>query len=181
MKPLPELLIAGPRDIATRDRRCVELALPAHMLFLILEEGGRRGIEMREDIRHRLNIAAVTALRGLDDLAVSRVARRIDETATSLIRLLKTDDVREAIYELAMFPVILVDEGHFGDPKDQGSMATLVGLMLIEDAKSEPDVNGFSAIWQVNVQKWKKAARDILRNAQLLGYYTKAEQLMPTV
>jgi hypothetical protein len=180
VKPLSELLI-GPRDIATRDRRCVELALPAHMLFLILEEGGRRGIEMREDIRHRLNIASVTALRGLDDLAVSRVAKRIDETATSLIRLLKTDDVREAIYELAMFPVILVDEGHFGDPKDQGSMATLVGLMLIEDAKSEPDVNGFSAIWQVNEQKWKKAARDVLRNAQLLGYYTKEEQLIPTV
>ena len=68
--------------------------------------------------------------------------------------------MREAIYELAMFPIVLVDEGYFGTPKDQSSMPVLVGMLLIEDAKSDPDVNGFSAIWQVNEQKWKKAARD---------------------
>jgi hypothetical protein len=180
VKPFHEAMRLGPRDIAKRDRNAVELALPAHMLFLILEEAARRGIEMREDLKPRLDLAATAPLRGLDTLSISRVAKRIDDAATSLIRLLITDDVREAIYELAMFPIILVDEGHFGTPKDQGSMATLVGLMLIEDAKSEPDVNGFSAIWQVNEQKWKKAARDILRNAQLLGYYNRAEQLIPT-
>jgi hypothetical protein len=40
---------------------------------------------MCEDLRHRLNIAAVTATKGLDVLAVSR----IEERATSPIRLLK--------------------------------------------------------------------------------------------
>ena len=179
MKSFHEAVQLGPRDIAKRDRNAVELALPAHMLFLILEEAGRRGIEMREDLKPRLDLAATASLRGLDTVSISRVAKRIDEAATSLIRLLKTDDVREAIYELAMFPIILVDEGYFGTPKDQTSMPVLVGMLLIEDAKSDPDVNGFSAIWQVNEQKWKRAARDLLRNAQLLGYYTKAEQLIP--
>jgi hypothetical protein len=123
----------------------------------------------------------MTALQGLDDLSVSRTAKKIDEAATSLIRLLKTDDVREAIYQLAMFPIILVDEGYFGTPKDQGSMATLTGLMLVEDAKDDKDdVNGFAPLWTIRELQLKKAARDVLRNAQLLGYYTKAEQLIPT-
>ena len=157
----------------------MELALPAHMLFLILEEAGRRGVQAREDLRHRLNVAAMTPLQGLDDLTVSRAAKKIDEAATSLIRLLKTSDVREALYQLAMFPLVLVDEGYFGTPKDQGSMATLVGMLLIEDAKAEaPDVNGFSPIWALNEQSFKKAARDLLRKAQLLGYYVKPEQLV---
>jgi hypothetical protein len=149
-----------------QEQHAVELALPAHMLFLILEEASRRGIEMREDLRHRLDVAAATPLQGLDDLSVSRVAKKTDDAANSLIRLLKTGDVREAMYQLAMFPVVLVDEGYFG-------------LLLIEDAKDEkPDVNGYAPIWEIKEAALKKAARDILRNAQLLGYYTHAMQLI---
>jgi hypothetical protein len=162
-----------------QEQHAVELALPAHMLFLILEEASRRGIEMREDLRHRLDVAAATPLQGLDDLSVSRVAKKTDDAANSLIRLLKTGDVREAMYQLAMFPVVLVDEGYFGVAKDQGNMATLIGLLLIEDAKDEkPDVNGYAPIWEIKEAALKKAARDILRNAQLLGYYTHAMQLI---
>jgi hypothetical protein len=43
VKPIPDMMIADPRDIATRDRRAVKLALPALMLSLILEEAAGAG------------------------------------------------------------------------------------------------------------------------------------------
>jgi len=93
---------------------------------------------MREDLKPRLDLAATAPLRVLDTLSISRVAKRIDEAATSLIRLLKTDDVARGDLRAGDVPDHPRGRRLFRHAKDQTSTPVLVGMLLIEDAKSDP-------------------------------------------
>ena len=174
-----EMMIRGEGDLVVRDRRAVELALPAHLLAVMLAQVAKDGVEMRIDLRHRVNLAAILPLKKLDELSVARVAQRIDSLAVTLLRLIKTDSPREALYQVAMFAIVLVDEGYFADVQN---MAVLVAMLLLEDVKSEePDVNGARPVWSAHEAKWRSAARDLLRAAQWLGYYAQTEQLIAPI
>lgn len=158
-----------PVDLKTRDQAAVEGALPALMMFLMMEQCKKLGIEVRADVLHNLNQAAVVPLSRLDALSVSRVAKRVDETATTLLRDLHADDPREALYVCAMFALLLVEEGRIFD---KGNQAVLVALLLMEDVKDEEaDVNGFRPVWLVNEKKWKSAAGKLLNRAMIMGLY----------
>jgi hypothetical protein len=113
----------------------------------------------------------VVPLAKLDALSISRVAKRVDEVATTLLRDLSADDPREALYVCAMFALLLVEEDRVFD---KGNQAVLVALLLMEDVKDEePDVDGFRPVWMVNEKKWKAAAGKLLNRAMIMGLYSQ--------
>ena len=159
-----------PDDLKARDQRVIERALPALMLFLMMEQCKKIGLEMRADVMRHLNMASAAPLAELDTLSVSRVAKRVDEMATTLLRDLNPGDPRHGLYCCAMFALLLVDEGRIAD---KGNQAVLVSLLLIEDVKDEePDINGFRPVWIVNEKKWKDEAKKMLNRALIMGLYT---------
>lgn len=154
------------QEIAT-----LEKAVPAHMLVLMLEACGRQGYECRSDILTHLNNAASAPLARLDAFSISRLARKIDEIATGLLTHLSPDDPRDGLYCCAMFCLKLVDEGLLDDKQNQ---AVLVSLMLIDDVKDDrKDVQGQSAVWEVDETRWKAKAGDMLFRAHLQGLYLR--------
>lgn len=165
--------VLTPEGIRQRDIDVIEQALPAHMLFLMMEECQRKGIEMRSDAMHKLNLAAVTPLAKLDTLAVSRVARRVDDAARSILRDLSPDDPLHGLYCCAMFCLVLVDEGYWRDANNQ---AVLVSLLLMSDAEDDSkDVDGQEPVTKLRTQVWKQEAKKMLTRAVFLGFYHRKE------
>lgn len=155
--------------LAEREKEMVERALPAHMMVLMLDECRKIGIEGRADLLHHLNVASVAPLSRLDTLSVARVAKRIDDTATTLLHDLSPDDPREGLYVCATFVSVLVDEGRIQDQTNQCVLAT---ALLLEDAKDEtPDEDGNGAVWKANLKGWEAKARQMLFRAVMLGLY----------
>jgi len=162
---------AARANLKLRDHQAVELAVPAHMMFLMIEELRKKGFELRADVLQHLNLAAVLPLAKLDELSVSRVARRIEDVATTLLRDLNADDPRHAIYVCAMFVQLLVDRALDADVRSQ---AVLVSLLLIDDIKDDrPDVNGDGVVWRLEEQKWTGEAKQLLLRANLMGLYLR--------
>lgn len=158
-------------DFGARDKRLVELATPGHMLVLVAEEARKKGWELRIDVVARLNNAAAAPLAQLDHFSIRRLAQRIDDVATSLLRDLNVDDPREALYCVAKFVAILVDEGRYTDPLNN---AVLVSLLLIEDIKDDaPDEKGQLVVWKLDEKKWEAKAKELIRRANIMGYYGK--------
>jgi hypothetical protein len=152
-----------------RDRLAVERALPGLMMFLMMEQCKKIGMEMRADVMGKLNIASAAPFSRLDDFSISRVAKRTDDMATTLLRDTPADDPREGLYITAMFALVLVEEGRMDD---KANMAVLVALLLMEDVKDEePDANGFRPVWTANESKWKAAAKQLLTRAMIMGLY----------
>lgn len=153
-----------------RDLEVVGLCLPAHMMFLMMEQCSKSGLEMRPDVLQKLNMGAAAPLAQFDEFSVARLARKIDENAKVLLRDLSPDSLREGLYICAMFVMALVSESYL--KRDRGNMAVLVALMLLDDVKDEkPDANGVKADWGLEEQRWKTGARKILSRAVLLGLY----------
>lgn len=158
-----------PAALRSRDIETAEKALPAHMMFLMMEECQKKGIEMRPDIMHKLNVAAAAPLASLDTLSVARVAKRIDDTARSLLNDLSPDDPRHGLYCCAMLCLVLVDEGYWQDRMNQ---AVLVSLMLMSDAEDDSrDADGNDPVWGYNTTLWKAEAKKLLTRAIFLGFY----------
>lgn len=157
--------------MAERDQIVVENALPAHMMFLMMEECQKIGIVMRSDVLHKLNVASAQPLAKLDTFSVARLAKRIDDAARSLLHDLSPDDPRHGLYVCAMFALTLVDEGFI---LDRTNMAVLVALMLMSDIEDEnKDVNGEGAVWRIEQARWKKEAGSLHVRAALLGLFNK--------
>ena len=158
-----------PHDLRTRDREVAERAVPAMMLFLMMENCKKIGMEMRADVLHHLNRASIAPLSQLDTVSISRVAKQVDDVATTLLREFSVDDPREGLYVAAMFVLMLVEEGKM---RDKGNQAVLVSLMLVDDVRDEePDDNGFRPVWTLNEKKWKDAAGKLMNRALIMGFY----------
>lgn len=157
---------------AQRDIKVLEKTVPAHMLVLMIEACMKKGFEVREDVLMHLNNAAVAPLARLDELTISRLAKRTDELAGQYLNRLAPDDPRDGLYCCVMFVLTLIDEGLWDDAKNQ---AVLVSLLFMEDVKDErKDSSGYEAVWAVDEHRWKQKAKDILAAAQLGGLYLKA-------
>ena len=160
-------------DLKARDQEAVERALPGLMMFLMMEQCQKIGLEMRADVMHRLNVASAAPFAKLDTLSVSRVAKRTDDAATTLLRDMTADDPREALYIAAMFALVLVEEGQLAD-KD--NMAVLVALLLMDDVKNEePDADGLRPVWTAREAKWKDAAKRLMTRAMIMGLYARGD------
>lgn len=156
-------------NLKLRDQQVVELAVPAQMLFLMVEEARKKGFVLRSDAMQHLNLAAVAPLAKCDELSVSRLARRIDDVASTLLRDLNADDPRHGIYVSAMFTMLLVDRGLYADTRSQ---AVLMSLLLIDDVKDDrPDADGQGPVWRLEEQKWTDEAKQLLLRANLMGLY----------
>lgn len=141
----------------------VETALPAHLLFLMLEEVTAKGVyEFRPDIMIKLNRASIVPLRDLDPLTITRVAGRTDEIARTLINGLSLDDTRLGLASSAFFILKLVDEGLF---TDRTNLAVVTALLLIEDMRAE------GSEWPNAEVACQLYASKMLRSARLLGCY----------
>ena len=157
------------RALADRDQKIVETALPAHLMFLMMEECQKIGLELRADTMHHLNNAAAAPLAQLDTFSVARLAKKIDDIARSLLNDLSPDDPRHGLYCCAMFTLMLVDEGWL---QDKGNMAVLVALALLDDIRNDmADVDGRSAVWHLEEHKWRKAAGSMHVRAALQGVF----------
>ncbi len=147
----------------------IEQALPAHMMFLMMEECQKAGFELRADAQHRLNVAAAAPLARLDAFSVSRVATRVDALARSLLRDLSPEDAVEGLHCCAMFCLTLVDEGCLDD---KTNMAVLLSLMLIHDAENDQtDEQGNEAVTSLKLARWKSAARKLHTRAAVQGVF----------
>lgn len=156
-------------DLKARDLAAVELALPAHLMFLMMEECRQAGYELREDVQHKLNVASASPLSRLDTLSVARLAKEIDDVARSLLHDLSPDDPRDGLYCCVQFCLKLVDEGRLNDPQN---MAVLVALLLMDDIKDErKDGAGNEAVWRLEEKRWKDKAGAMMMRAVLQGYY----------
>lgn len=149
----------------------VETALPAHLLFLMLEKVTEEKVyEFRPDILVKLNRAAIVPLSDLDPLTITRVAGRTDELARALIAGLSLDDSRLGLASSAFFILKLVDEGLF---QDRTNLAVVVALLLIEDMRAE------GSEWPNAEVACQLYASKMLRSARLLGCYLSEKT--PTV
>ena len=159
----------NPEDFRARDSAIVELALPAHMLFLMMEECQKAGLELRADVMHYLNMAAVKPLAKCDQLSVSRLARRIDDCSRTLLNNLSPDDPRHGLYVCANFALLLVSEGRI---EEKDNMAVLVSLLLMDDVKDDrKDEAGNEVVWRFEEKKWIDEAKRLLSSAFLMGLY----------
>ena len=122
------------QDLKTRDLTIVQRAVPAHMLCLMVEQCTKNGFELRPDVLYKLNLAAAAPMAGCDMLSVARLARRVDEVATTLLHDLSPDDARHGLYCCAMFVLTLVEEGRMADKTNQ---AVLISLLLLDDVADE--------------------------------------------
>ncbi len=159
-------------DFAAQDLTILELALPAHMMFLMMEQcQAVLNLELRADVMAKLNNASIAPLSQLDMFSVQRIAKRVDETARSLLHDLSPDDPRDGLYSCAQFVLKLVDEGRLNDPTN---MAVLVAILLMDDIKDDkPDVQGQEAVWRLEERRWQNAAGKLLSRAVILGLYSQ--------
>lgn len=139
----------------------VERCVPAHLLCLAAAFMTRQGWELRTDVLLHLDTAAVLPLANLPDSLVQSCAARTDKIATALLDHLASDDPRQLILACAMFNLELVDEGLLDDP---GNQAVLASLLLVTEARDEPD-------WMLRERQTTTAAGNMLVRARLLGLY----------
>jgi len=158
-------------NMKQRDQQTVETALPAYMMALMVEEAQNKGFDLRADVIAHLGRAAAMPLAKVDELSVSRLARQVTDTATTLLTDLNPIDPRHGLYCCAMFVLTLVDEGRFPNVTNQ---AVLVATLLMDDVKDDrPDVNGALPVWRVEEIKWEAEAKKMLLRANLMGLYLK--------
>jgi hypothetical protein len=165
-------------NLRNKDAEIISTAVPAHMMLLMVEQCQKVGVDVRLDVMKHLVNAVVAPLARCDSATVSRLTRRIDDTATTLLHDLSPDDPRHGLYCCAMFCMKLVDEKRFPDARNQ---AVLVSMLLMDDIKDDrPDVNGELPVWRLQEASWIAEANRLIGRANLLGLYLK-DDLVPQV
>lgn len=149
-----------------KETEAVEQAVPAHMLFQMMEECKKVGFVLRGDVMQHVNVAAVAPLKNLDELTIRRLALRIDGAATSLLHELSPDDPRDGLYCVAMFCLKLADEMRIKDLQNQ---AILASLLLIEDLKHDHPTE--EVVWTLQEKRWKDKAGKLMMRAVLQGLF----------
>ena len=110
------------------DMQRIRQCLPAHMMALMVAAAQKTGLAVRADVLKHLNDAAAAPLARLDYQNVSRLAKRIDDAARTLLRDLSPDNPVEGLYCCAMFVMVLVDEGYRVDVARDGQAGLHHGL-----------------------------------------------------
>lgn len=159
-------------DLKARDQQALEQIVPAHMLFLMMEQCQNAGYEVRSDVMQHLNLAVAAPLAKFDDVSVSRVAKKSDDISRALLHDLSPDDPREGLYVCAMFILRLVDEGKWTDVKNQ---AVLVSMLLMDDVRDETrhGKKDDGPVYRLSEQRWRVAAGKLLFRAMLQNLYVK--------
>lgn len=156
------------------DMERIRQCLPAHMMELMVEQAQKTCLAVRADVLKHLNNAAAAPLARLDYQNVSRLAKRIDDAARTLLRDLSPDNPVEGLYCCAMFVMVLVDEGYL---QDRQNMAVLVALLLMTDVRDqETDVNGERPLTRLNEERWRLAAKKLLNRALITGLFERTVQ-----
>lgn len=147
------------------ERRVAEQALPATMLFFVMERLHKEeNYELRKDISHALNLACITPLSVInDDLVVSRVARRVERDAEGILKDANCVDLRATLLACAYMTLGLVAEGRL---KDQDNNAVLVSLALTDEAENDSGDE-----WGIRSDEARRAGKRMMDRAMLLGYY----------
>lgn len=147
------------------ERRVVELALPATMLFFVMEKLQKEeGYELRKDISHALNLACITPLAGVnDDLTVAKLARRLERDAESILKDANCTDLRSTLLAAAYMTIGLVSEGRL---KDKDNNAVLVSIALTDEAEHDAGDE-----WGIRADESRRAGKRMMDRAMLLGYY----------
>lgn len=123
-------------QLRNRDSYILRRTVPPYLMWLGVQELRKRGETLRADVVDALDKASVAPLSGLDDLTISRLAKRTDEIATSTMREVAPDNPHDAILGAAYFILRLVNEGYIEDVGNQG---VLVAMTLIEEAKDDQE------------------------------------------
>ena len=159
----------NPFDLKTRDARVLETTLPAMLMLKMLEKARKTGVEMRWDVEKKLSNAVLAPLGKLDTVSVSRIAHRLEDMSTTMLRDVSADSAAHGIYVCAMFTLLLVAEDRLDD---KGNMAVLVALMIMDDIKhDEPDTNGMRPMFAAQETVWRKEADAMLFRANIMGIY----------
>lgn len=133
-----ELIALGQLE---RDRRVLIRTVPPHLILVALEDLNKSGETFRKDVVDALTVAVMAPLSGLDELSISRLVKKTDETASALLRELGCNTAREVILTAAGWVARLVDEGMMPDP---GNQSVLVSLHLLDEAQEDPENWGYS-------------------------------------
>lgn len=157
--PTEDLLL---RDRWIREHRAAELALPAHLLWVMTDDVRKKGWIPRADVFEHLNRGAAAALNGLDQVSIPRVAKRIDDLARDILREMHFDDERDGLISCAMLVSKLVEERLYPDTTNQ---AVLVSLLLIDDAMDAGSELPF------NEARIKQNVGRMLSKLATAGYY----------
>jgi len=149
------------KTLADKEAEAIAYATPAHMLFLMFEQCIAKGWTLRADVLHKLNMSAGAPLAGFDALSISRLAKVIDTHATALLHDLNPDDPVDGLHSVAMFVLILIDEGLL---KDARAIVVIVALMLMEDVKDNEE-------WPFKEKFLRQQGKKILFKANRRGLY----------
>lgn len=146
-----------------------EMAVPCHLMWMSAQPLPLSGHILRRDVVHNLNRASAAALTPLahDLLAIKRVAYRVDQAASRILRDVNPNDTLHAFYVSCMFVLVLVDEGLLADAQ---SMAVLVALSCINDLKEHGAAGDFTFKEKV----LKAEAMTMLDAARKEGLYRNA-------
>lgn len=145
----------------------VEMALPAHLLFITAQAVVTSGFIMRADALDQLNRAAIVPMMHLkhDPASLQRAAIRVDKSANSMLNMLSADDNLHALYVVCMFNLTLVTERKLDDPD---SLAVLTAMMLITELKE----TGHTEAYSFKEKLLLTEAHRLLVEANRLGLYT---------
>lgn len=148
-----------------QEQRQLEEALIGHLLFIAMEEVEKIGYEFRLDIRHYVNQASIVPLSKMPPAILALNAKKVDDTATALIRDLSVDDARTLLFSVCQFILTLVDEGYTLDPRSQPVMVSVSLMDEIKDGKVG------ESLWRLEQQKWTDNAGTLLVRSKLLGFF----------
>lgn len=137
MKPEEKL------DLALLELSAVETAIPAYTLYLLTKSVHSAGYVFRGDIAARLNQGSAAPIVALNKhgIDISRVAKRLDDTALRVLRGVSYSTEVHLMYAVALFILKLIDLQLFAD---RGNMGVVVALLLMDDLKIEGGVDRYT-------------------------------------
>lgn len=160
------------KDLKNRDHKLVELLLPAHLQLDMVGHVKKGGWEFRDDYVKYLENSVSSVLNGVDELTISRVAKRVVDIGNHMIRATGTDEPRECLMICAMFTAKIVDELLYPDPTN---VAVVGSLLLLDEYECDAE------FWPGTKHILESKASSMLVSARLMGYYTKEIETVPLV
>lgn len=143
-----------------RDAAILRRTVPCYIMQLACKELRKQGEQIRPDMEHNLEVGSVSPMQGLDVLSVSRLAKRTDEIAMSILKDVSPDNAHDLLLAASYLMARLVEEGHIEDVQSQ---AVLIAMALIEEAQEEPEH------WNYNDKKVARLANAMLTRCMING------------
>lgn len=148
------------------EQATMEVAIPAHMMYVSAQSVTASGYILRADVVTQLNRAAAAPFAQLakHPLRIKRAATRVDQVVLSALNHLSPFDNLHAFYTSCMFALVLVDEGLLADPQN---VAVLNAMLVMDDIKEA----GITDTYQFKSQLLQMEAKKILTYVQKEGFY----------